>query len=104
MGQTDQKPTYLSLRRTEIPIPLRALKGEGSKQYTLPEPILEADSPLCKVKQEVQEPIQNERPFESERLTVDGIIEIVKHDPLVFFRGSSIPLSTDFTESFATHL
>ena len=59
-------------------------------------PILEADSPLSKVKQET--PTQDERPFESERLTANGILEIVEHDPFVFFRDSSIPLSTDFAE------
>ena len=64
----------------------------------MPEPIPEVDSSLSKVKQETQEAAQDERPFESERLTADGIIKIVKHDPFVFFRGSSIPLSTDFVE------
>ena len=42
--------------------------------------------------------MQDERPLESERLTANGIIEIVEHDPIVFFRGSSIPLSADFAE------
>ena len=81
-----------------IPIPPRAPKGEGTKEYVLPKPVPEVDSMLSKVKQETQEPIQNERPLESERLTASGIIEIVEHDPIVFFRGSSIPLSTDFAE------
>ena len=40
LGQTDQKPTPLTLRLTEISIPPRAPKGEGLKQYVLPEPIL----------------------------------------------------------------
>ena len=97
-GQTDQKPAHLSLRLTETPIPPRAPKGEGSKQYVFPEAIPEVDSTLSRVKREIQEPIQDERPFESERLTADGIIKIVEHDPFVFFRGSSIPLSTDFAE------
>ena len=109
LGQTDQKPTHLLLRLTEIPIPPRAPKGEGLKQYVLPEPILEVNSPLSKVKQEIRRktkdssdarrnPTQDERQFESERLTADGIIKIVEHDPIVLFRGSSIPLSTDFAE------
>ena len=53
---------------------------------------------LSKVKQETQEPMQGERLFESERLIASGINKIVEHDPIVFFRGSSIPLSTDFAE------
>ena len=69
LGRVDQKPTCLSLRLTEIPIPPRALKGEGTKQYALPEPIPEVDSMLSKVEQEIPEPMQDERPLESERLT-----------------------------------
>ena len=103
MGQTDQKPTSLSLRLTEIPIPPRAPKGEGTKQYVLPEPIPEVNSMLSKVKQEIREPMRDERPFESERLIASGITKIVEHDPIVFFRGS-----TSFhrlrRKSFATHL
>ena len=98
LGQADQKPTFLSLRRTEIPIPPRAPKGKGTKQCVLPEPIPEASLLLLKVKHETQEPMQDERPPESEKLTASGILEIVEHDPIVFFRGSSIPLSADFAE------
>ena len=98
MGQIDQKPTHFSLRLTEIPIPPRAPKGEGPKRYVLPEPLPEADSSLSKIKQETQEPTRDERLFESERLTANGILGIVEHDPFVFFRGQSIPLSTDFAE------
>ena len=53
---------------------------------------------LSRVKQETQEPIQDERPFESKRLTASGITKIVEHDQIVFLRGSSISLSTDFAE------
>ena len=98
LGQTNQKPTLLSLRSTEIPIPPKAPKSEGAKQYVLPEPALEVNSMLSKVKQETPEPRHDDRPFESEGSTASGITEIVEHDPLVFFRGSSIPLSTDFAE------
>ena len=66
LGQTDQKPTHLSLRPTKIPIPPRETEGEGLKRYALPKPILETDSSLLTVKQEIQEPIQDERPFENE--------------------------------------
>ena len=105
LGQTDQKPTHLALRLTEIPIPPRAPKDEGTKHYVLPEPIPEVNPMLSKVKRETQEPVQDERPFESERLIASGIIKIVEHDPIVVFRGLSIPLSTDLAwESFATHL
>ena len=55
LRQTDQKPIYLNLQRTEIPIPPRAPKGEGLKQYILPEPMLSTEPALFKVKQEVQE-------------------------------------------------
>ena len=71
LGQTDQKPTHLSLRLTESPIPPRAPKSEGLKQCVLPKPIPEVSSMLSKVKQEVQESKQNERPFESEGLTAN---------------------------------
>ena len=92
LGQPDQKPTFLTLQRTEIPIPPRAPKGEGLKQYTLPEPKPSIELTLPKVKQEVREPTRIERP------TADKVAEIVEPDPIVFFRGSSIPLSTDFAE------
>ena len=81
-----------------MPISPRAEKSKGSKQYTLPEPIFEVDPPLHRVKQETQEVSQDERSFESEELTGDGVLKIVDHDSFVSFRGSSIPLSTDFTE------
>ena len=41
---------------------------------------------------------QEKGPIESEKLIADGVLKIVEHDSFVFFRGSSIPLSTDFTE------
>ena len=44
LGRTDQKPTFLSLQLTGIPIPPRAPKGEGTKKYVLPEPESEAHS------------------------------------------------------------
>ena len=44
-----------------IPIPPRADKSKGSKQYVLPEPILEEDLSLRIVKQETQEVAQGER-------------------------------------------
>ena len=47
---------------------------------------------LSEIKQEVQESIRNEGPIENEDT------EIVEPDPIVLFRGSSIPLSTDFAE------
>ena len=98
LGQTDQKPTFLSLRLTEIPIPPRAPKGEGTKQYVLPEPVFEADLSLPKTKQEPSEPVRDKSLCQSGKLSADKVLEIVEHDPIVFFRGSSIPLFTDFAE------
>ena len=98
LGQTDQKPTHLSLRPTKIPIPPRETEGEGLKRYVLPKPILETDSSLLTVKQETREVTQEERPFEIEELTADGVLKIVEHDSFVFFRGSIIPLSNGFAE------
>ena len=92
LRQPDQKPPYLDLQQTEIPLPPRAPKGEGLKQYTLPEPMADSELMLSKVKQEIQEPTRNERPI------TDKAIEIVEPDPIVLFRGSSIPLPTDFAE------
>ena len=99
MGQIDQKPAHLSLRLTEIPLPPWADKDKGLKWYVLPEPKLEVDLPLGRVKQEEQETSQEERPFKNEKLTADGALKIVEHDSFVSFRGSSIPLSTDFAET-----
>ena len=100
LRQTDQKPIYLNLQRTEIPIPPRAPKGEGFKRYTLPEPMPSTEPTLSRVKQEIQETTQDEKPVVSERSVTNEVTEIVEPDPLVFFRGSSIPLSTDFAREF----
>ena len=64
----------------------------------MPEPIFEVDLPAREVKREILEMQSTERPLESERVTADEVLKIVEHDPFVFFRGSNIPLSTDFTE------
>ena len=81
MGQTDQKPTFLSLQLTEIPLPPRAPKDEGTKQYVLPEPVPEANMMLSKVKQETQESVG----IENGSFTANGIVKTVEHDPARVF-------------------
>ena len=98
LGQVDQKPIHLELHRTEIPIPPRTEKGNGLKQYKLPEPTLKVDSPSIRIKQEHRETAQSERPFESEEYSAEGVLKIVEHNDSIIFRDSSIPLSTDFAE------
>ena len=108
MGQVDQKPTYFTLRPTEIPYLSRAEPQVDKSKGTEPQKELErdvqsettheVDPPLHRVKQETRKVAHEERPFESEELTADEVLKIVEHDSFEFFRGSSIPLSTDFAE------